>query len=64
MSDSVIQEIRQIKEANAAKFGHDVHAMLEDLQKRQGAAGRKVVTLAPRRPRVVDPRGRKAVPGP
>jgi hypothetical protein len=50
MLDAVIQEVRRIKEANAAKHCHDLQAMLDDLRKREGADGRKVHTLDPRRP--------------
>lgn len=50
MPDAVIQEIRRIKEANASKHGRNISAMIKDLRKRQGDSGRKVVTLAPRRP--------------
>ena len=50
MTDSVIQEVRRIKEANAAKHGYNLQAMLEDMRRREGADGRKVLTLDPRRP--------------
>jgi hypothetical protein len=53
--DAVIHEIRRIKEANAAKHGHNLQAILEDLCKRQCDDGRKVLTFDPRRPDAVIP---------
>ena len=50
MTDPLIQEIRRIKEANAAKHGFNIRAMVEDMRRREKLSGRKVVTLPPRRP--------------
>jgi len=44
-TDPIVEEIRNIKEARAAKFGYDVRAMAEDLKKREKKGGRKVVSL-------------------
>ena len=50
MTDPLIQEIRRIKEANAAKYGFNIQAMVEDMRRREKLSGRKIVTLPPRRP--------------
>ena len=50
MTDPLIQEIRRIKEANAAKYGFNIRAMVEDMRRREKLSGRKVVTSPPRRP--------------
>ncbi len=50
MTDPLIQEIRRIKEANAAKYGFNVRTMVEDMRRRQKASGHKVVTKPLRRP--------------
>jgi hypothetical protein len=50
MTDPLIQEIRRIKEANAAKYGFNIRAMVEDMRRREKLSGRKVVTIPPRRP--------------
>ena len=44
-TDPIVEEIRNIKESRAAKFGYDVRAMAEDLKKREKQGGRKVVSL-------------------
>jgi hypothetical protein len=46
--DSVIAEIRQVRDEIAKRFDYDVHAILDDIRKRQAASGRKVVRLSPR----------------
>ena len=45
----LIQEVRRIREENAAKFNHDLKAIYEDAVKRQKLSGRKVVSFAPRK---------------
>lgn len=46
----LIQEVRRIREENAAKFNHDLKAIYEDAVKRQKASGRKTVSFPPRKP--------------
>jgi hypothetical protein len=46
--DEVIAEIRQVREAIAKRFNYDVHAIMEDIRKRQAMSGRKAVKLSPR----------------
>ena len=50
--DPIVEEVRRIREALAAKFNFDVRAIVEDAMKRQGKDGRKVVSLPPKRPAV------------
>ena len=33
--DSIVEEVRQVREAYAKKFNYDVHAMWRDIKKRQ-----------------------------
>ena len=54
-TDAIVAEVRRIKEAHAAKYGYDVRAMAQALRKQQQHAGRKVVSLAPRRVPTPDP---------
>jgi len=54
-TDRVIAELRKIREAYALRFQGDVRAMVKDLKERQAKGGRKVVSLAPRRPPSVIP---------
>jgi len=47
--DSVIREIRRIKDENAAKYGYDVRALGKALQKEQRQSGRKLVSRPSKR---------------
>ena len=47
--DPVMAEIRAYREAYATKFGGDIEAMLDDLQKRAKESGRTTVSLPPKR---------------
>jgi hypothetical protein len=49
MKDSIVAEVRQIREQRAAKFGFDHKRMMLDARRRERASGRKLVTLSPRR---------------
>lgn len=51
-ADPIVEEVRQIRDALAAKFNYDVAAIARDAQERQKATGRKVVSLKPRRTQV------------
>ncbi len=56
MDDPIIQEVRQARQAYAARFDYDLAAMVADLQRRTEEArraGREVVALPPR---LVEPR--------
>ena len=44
--DSIVEEIRKIREERAAKFNYDVRAIAEDARKREQQSGRKVVSFA------------------
>lgn len=48
--DAVIEEVRRIKEAHAAKFNYDVHAMAKALREKQRQGNHKVVSRPPKRP--------------
>ena len=48
--DPIVDEIRAIRERQAAKFGFNIRAIVEDARTREGKDGRKVVSLPPRRP--------------
>ena len=41
--DKVLEEVRAVREAHAARFGFDLKAIVEDLQKREGTCGHPVV---------------------
>jgi len=54
--DEIVEEVRRIREANAAKFNHDLKAIYEDARARQLASGRKTVSFPPRKPKVFEKR--------
>ena len=47
--DEIVEEVRRIRFEHAAKFDHDLKAILDDARKRQKASGRKTVSFAPRK---------------
>ena len=47
--DYIVEEIRRIREEQAAKHGFDIKPILAAAKKRQRRSGRKVVALAQRR---------------
>ena len=48
--DEIVEEVRRIREENAAKFNHDIDAIVADARARQLASGRKTVSFPPRKP--------------
>ena len=42
-ADRVLEEVRAIREAHAARFGFDIRAIVADLQTRERADGREIV---------------------
>ncbi|MGH9948144.1 MAG: hypothetical protein ACRD6X_13220 [Pyrinomonadaceae bacterium] len=51
--DEIVEEVRRIREENAAKFNHDIDAIVADARKRQQESGRKTVSFPPRKPEAV-----------
>ncbi len=49
MKDPIVEEIRKIREAHAAKFQFDLHAICKDLQKKEKTCGHTIVSLPPKR---------------
>ncbi len=48
--DEIVEEVRRIRYEHAAKFNHDLKAILDDARKRQELSGRKVVSFPPKKP--------------
>lgn len=51
--DSIVEEVRRIRDQQAAEFGNDLHAICEDLRRKQAESGITVVTRPPRKPLAV-----------
>ena len=49
-SDPIVDEIREIRERRAARFGYDIRAIVKDAQERDAVGDREVVRLPPRQP--------------
>jgi hypothetical protein len=49
IEDSVIRELRAVKERHAARYGYDVRRMARALRREQAKSGRRVVSRRPRR---------------
>ena len=60
--DSIVEEVRQVREAYAKKFNYDVHAMWRDIKKRQQKSGLLGVSLSPKRIKVAMSTQRQNLP--
>jgi hypothetical protein len=45
IKDEVVNQVRQAREQNAAKFSYDLKAIVEDARKRQKTSGHRIVPL-------------------
>ncbi len=43
--DPIVEEVRKHREANAAKFGYNIRAIVEDARRREKTSGHRVVNL-------------------
>lgn len=46
--DEIVEEVRAVREAHAARFGYELDAIYQDLQAQEQQSQRQIVTLAPR----------------
>lgn len=47
-TDPIVEEVRQVRDAYAAKFNYDLEAIVRDLKKQEANSQRKLVTYPPR----------------
>ncbi|SMN02209.1 hypothetical protein SPONN_576 [uncultured Candidatus Thioglobus sp.] len=50
-SDLIVKETRELRESYALEHNYDIDAIFKDIQKRQSATARKLVSRPPRKPR-------------
>ena len=50
MKDPIVEEVRKVRNAHAAKFNFDLHAICEDLRKKEKDCGHPVISLPPKKP--------------
>ncbi|MCH7732866.1 MAG: hypothetical protein IIB44_10195 [Candidatus Marinimicrobia bacterium] len=46
--DSIVEEVRRVREEHAAKFNYDLDAIYRDLKNQEKKSKRKIVSLSPR----------------
>lgn len=51
--DEIVEEVRRIRDEQAAKFNYDIEAIVADARKRQEESGRKTVAFAGRKPKAM-----------
>ncbi len=49
--DSIVAEVRQVREACIAKYGYDLRTLYQNLKTQEANEGREKVTFAPKRVR-------------
>jgi len=49
MKDEVVDQVRRVREQNAAKFKYDLKAIVADARKRQKNSGHPLVSFSARR---------------
>jgi hypothetical protein len=47
MNDPIVEEVRRVREAYAARFNYNLREMVRDLQEKQKRSGRKYVSYPP-----------------
>ena len=47
--DPIVNEVRKVREAYAARFNYDLEAIFEDLKRQERESGRTFVSFPPRR---------------
>jgi len=49
MNDPIVDEVRRVREAHAARFHYDLDAIFRDIKEQEKKSGRKFVSFPPRR---------------
>jgi len=49
MIDPIVDEVRRVRDAHAAKFNYDLDAIFQDIKEEEMKSGRKFVSYPPRR---------------
>ncbi len=49
--DPIVEEVRRVRDAYAARFNYDLRAMFEDLKKQERESGRTLTVREPKRPK-------------
>jgi hypothetical protein len=49
MNDPIVDEVRKVRDAHAARFNYDLDAIFRDIKEQEKKSGRKFVSFMPRR---------------
>jgi hypothetical protein len=49
MNDPIVEEVRQVRDAHAARFNYDLDAIFQDTKEQETKSGRKFVSFGPRK---------------
>ncbi len=49
MNDPIVDEVRRVRDAHAAKFNYDLDAIFQDIKEQEKISGLKFVSYPPRR---------------
>lgn len=57
MNDPIVDEVRQVRDAHAARFNYDLDAIFRDIKEQEKKSGRKFVSFPPRKvePKALQP---------
>jgi hypothetical protein len=47
MNDPIVDEVRRVRDAHAARFNYDLDAIFRDIKEQEKKSGRKFVSFAP-----------------
>ena len=48
MNDPIVDEVRKVRDAHAARFNYDLDAIFRDIKEQERMSGRKFVSFPPR----------------
>ncbi|MBW3596300.1 MAG: hypothetical protein KY475_03385 [Planctomycetes bacterium] len=48
MNDPIVDEVRQVRDAHAARFNYDLDAIFRDIKEQEKMSGRNFVSFPPR----------------
>lgn len=49
MNDPIVEEVRRVRDAHAARFNYDLDAIFRDIKEQEKKSGRTFVSFPPRR---------------
>ena len=60
MNDPIVEEVRKVRDAHAARFHYDLDAIFRDIKEQENKSGRTFVSFPPRKvepPQALQPTG-------